>query len=205
MLTDWVEQLVRSMGYIGLAFLMFLENVFPPIPSEVVMPLGGFLSTQQQSMNLIGVVLAGVLGTMVGALVLYYLGRWLHTDRLHAWAEKHGHWILLDPDDIDKAMDSFSRHGNTVVFFGRLIPGVRSLISIPAGSCGMNIWQFLLYTFAGTIIWTGVLAYAGRILGRNYSNVSNVIQWATYVVLAVFIFTVIWWVVKKRRQKSSHA
>jgi membrane protein DedA with SNARE-associated domain len=194
----WIEQFIRDMGYTGLALLVFLENIFPPIPSEVIIPLGGFLSTQQQSMHFIGVIVAGVIGTVLGSLLLYYLGRWLHAHRLRDWAEKHGHWVLLDPEDIDKAMNWFDHHGKAAVFFARLVPGVRSLISIPAGSCGMNIWQYLLYTLAGTAIWITALAYAGRILGQNYSNVSNVIQWATYAVLAVFVGSIIWWIAKKR-------
>lgn len=204
-MTAWVENFIRNMGYLGLVALTFLENVFPPIPSEIILPLGGYLSTQQEKMNFIGVVLAGVVGSLLGAILLYALGRIFRAERLHNWAEKHGHWILLDPEDIDQAMDWFDRHGKGAVFFARLIPGVRSFISIPAGSTQMNLGVFLLYTTAGTAIWTAALAYAGRVLGQNYDDVGTVIQWATYIVIAAFVGSVVWWVIRKRRRHHQRA
>lgn len=202
-MTNWVEQWVRSMGYIGLALLTFIENVFPPIPSEVIIPLGGYLTTQQNNMHLAGVILAGIVGSVVGAVVLYYLGHYFHADRLRSWAEKHGKWILLDPEDIDKAERWFENHGSWAVFLCRMIPGVRSLISVPAGSSGMHMPTFLVYTTLGTAIWTAALAYAGSVLGQNYSDVGTVTQWATYVVIASLIGTIVWWVVRKRRQQHA--
>ncbi len=202
-MTGWVEELIRNMGYWGLFFLSFLENIVPPIPSEVVLPLGGYLSTQQQEMNFWGVVLAGTAGSVLGAILLYALGRIFRVEHLRAWAEHHGHWILLDPEDIDQAMDWFNRHGKRTIFFARVIPGVRSFISIPAGSTGMNIGIFLLYTTAGTAIWTTVLVYAGRVLGQNYDDVGMVIQWATYGVIAMFLGSVVWWVMKKRKKQQA--
>jgi len=200
--TDWVEQFVRDMGYLGLAFLTFLENVFPPIPSEIILPLGGYLSTQQPEYTFIGVVGAGVVGSLAGALVLYYLGCYFNEPRLKRWVSKHGHWLLLDPEDIDEAVDWFERHGRKAVFICRIIPGARSLISIPAGSSGMKMRVFLLYTTLGTAIWSTALAYAGRLLGQNYSDVGNATQWATYAVIATVIGTIIWWILRKRANNT---
>lgn len=193
----WIETIVQDMGYIGLVLLTFLENIFPPLPSEVIMPLGGFLAAQGQ-LNLVGVILAGTLGSLAGALPLYYLGKYLHEDRLKGWLDERGQWLLLTPDDIEQADNWFDRHGTKAVFFCRLIPGVRSLISIPAGSSGMKMLPFLLYTSAGTALWSTILAVAGQMLGEQYGNVGAFLRWTTYVVVALFLLSVIWFVVQRR-------
>lgn len=200
-MSGWIESTMQQMGYLGVVLLMFLENVFPPIPSEVVMPLAGFSATQGQ-LTLRGVILAGMAGSVLGAIPLYYLGRWLGTERLARWAERHGHWVLLSPGEIERADRWFGRHAKSAVFFARLVPGVRSLISIPAGMCGMPLGRFLLLTAAGTLLWSGLLASAGRLLGERYQAVSRYLGPVTYGVLGGLLLWYLIYAWKKHRENS---
>ncbi|GJL48964.1 MAG: alkaline phosphatase [Nitrospirales bacterium] len=193
---DWVKSMVNGLGYTGLTMLMFLENVFPPIPSEVIMPLGGFLTTTQE-LTFIGVVLAGTLGSVLGALPLYYLGHHFDETYLKQLTDRYGRWLLMTSADIDYASAWFQRHGRKAVFFGRLVPGVRSLISVPAGSCHMPMGTFLLLTAGGAGIWTTFLAYTGRWLGKHYEQVSQYMQPLSYFVAALFLVGFAWWTYKK--------
>ncbi len=197
---------MESLGYVGIVALMFLENIFPPIPSELIMPLAGFTSAQGK-LTFIGVVLAGMLGSVLGALPLYYLGRLLGEERLKELADRYGRWLTVSSDEIEKADRWFDRHGHKAVFFGRLIPGVRSLISIPAGISGMNLLTFLLYSALGTGIWAAVLAYLGRLLGENYDKVNTYLGPVAYVVLGgLVIVGAAWvWYRKQRRGRPESA
>lgn len=172
----WITGLMNSMGYAGVVLLMFLENVFPPIPSELIMPLAGF-TARQGKLAFVGVVLAGMVGSVLGALPLYYAGRLLGKERIKAWADRNGKWLALSGDDIEKADAWFDRHGDKGVFLGRLVPGVRSLLSIPAGLSGMALPKFLLYSALGTGLWAALLAYGAgcwaagtSIWGRCHSS-----------------------------------
>lgn len=197
-MTEWITQLVNDLGYVGLAFLTFLENVFPPLPSEIIMPLGGFLASQGR-LTLVGVVLAGVLGSVAGSLVLFALGRYFSEERLKEWTVRYGQWLLLSAEDLERAFEWFDRHGKEAVFLARLVPGVRSLISIPAGICRMDLVPFLLYTALGTAVWSGALAYGGVLLGDQYERLGQVVRWATYVIIAVAIAAVARWLIQRRR------
>ena len=198
-MTDWIIPLIHELGYIGLAFLTFLENVFPPIPSEVIIPVGGFLVAQGR-LTLIGVVLAGTMGSLAGGIVLYAMGRQFSQERLTGWADRYGHWLLLTVEDVDKAFDWFDRHGRWAVFLARLVPGVRSLISIPAGSHAMDLVPFLIYTALGTAIWSAALAFGGIVLGARYEQIGHLMDWVTYGVIALLVLGVLRWVVKRRRR-----
>lgn len=203
---DWIEELIRNMGYIGLAFLMFADTIFPPFPSETIMPLAGFLSMQDaQSMNFIGAVAAGTFGSVLAAVVLYYLGRVLGIDRLKRWSRRYGKWLLLDEHEIERGFAWFEQHGKAAVFFTRMIPGLRSLISIPAGASGMGLGVYLLYTIPGTAIWVAALAFVGRTLSENYDNVTNVIRWATYATVLILIVIIAWWVWRKKKSQDTPA
>jgi membrane protein DedA with SNARE-associated domain len=197
-MTDWIINTVQTLGYLGIGLLMFLENVFPPIPSELIMPLAGF-TTVQGELSFVGVVIAGLLGSTVGQLPLYYLGKLVSQERLERWADKYGKWLTLSHQDVENAQTWFDRHGNKVVFFGRLVPGIRSLVSIPAGSCGMSLPKFLAYSAAGMGLWAAVLAWIGRLLGRNYEAVSNYIGPVSYLVLGLIILVVIIKIVQRKR------
>ena len=167
----WVEGVMNSLGYAGVVFLMFIENIFPPIPSELVMPLAGYTAARGE-LNFVGVVLAGMVGSVIGALPLYYLGYYVGEDRLATWADKNGKWLTLSGEDVRKSGRWFGKYQGAAVFFARLVPGVRSLISIPAGVAKMNLVVFLAYTAVGTGIWALLLALLGRVLGQNYEQVS---------------------------------
>jgi membrane protein DedA with SNARE-associated domain len=197
----WAQGIMERMGYWGVTLLMFLENVFPPIPSEVVMPFAGFTAARGQ-MTFWGVVVAGTLGSVLGALPLYYLGKFVGVKRIKGWADRWGKWLTVSGKDVDTAMGWFDRRGGLAVFLCRLVPGVRSLISIPAGACGMTMWKFLLYTTAGSAIWVVLLAYAGTKLGQNYERVEKWMKPVTYAVLAA---VVIWIGVTIWRRKHAGA
>ncbi len=201
---EWITNTMNSLGYLGVVGLMFLENVFPPIPSELIMPLAGFTTTQGR-LSFWGVVLAGVIGSVLGQLPLYYLGKKVGEERLKAWADKHGKWLTISGKDIEKAKSWFDRHGGGAVFFCRLIPGVRSLISIPAGFDNMNLALFLLYSALGTALWAGVLAYLGRLLGNNYQKVEQYLGPVTYVVFGALALAIFLWVRKRKKEGGEGA
>lgn len=192
---------MSSLGYIGIGLLMFAENLFPPIPSELIMPLAGF-TVAKGEMNFVLAVLAGVIGTVVGALPWYYAGKLVSEERLRSLADKYGKWIALSGKDIDKADRWFDKHGNQAVFFCRLVPGVRTLISLPAGISGMPLAPFLLYSTLGTTLWVGLLTYLGFVLGDNYDLVDEYLGPASKIVLALLVVAFIAWVVIKKRKKT---
>jgi membrane protein YqaA with SNARE-associated domain len=140
-LIDWIVTAIERTGYLGVFLLMLIDNVFPPIPSEVIMPLAGFAAARGQ-LSLIGVFLAGTAGSLSGALVWYGVGRWLGRERLRRFATRHGRWLTLSPAEVDRASAWFARRGGLSVLIGRVIPGVRSLISVPAGVAGMPLTPF---------------------------------------------------------------
>ena len=190
-MSNWIKSIIENSSYPGIVFLMFLENVFPPIPSELIIPLAGFVSTQGK-LSVIGVVTAGTLGSVLGALILYFLGRRIGAAKLRAWCDAHGRWIGLSRADLDKSDRWFERHGAKTVLLGRLVPGVRSLISIPAGVSRMEFGVFLLFTTIGSAVWTTALAVAGRLLGRNYEQVEHIIgPVSTAIVVGIVLMLVI--------------
>lgn len=195
---NWITHLMNSMGYAAIVGLMFLENVFPPIPSELIMPLAGFTAAKGK-LSLLGVIVAGTLGSVLGALPLYYLGKIVGQERLVAWADKHGKWLALSGRDISKSKDWFDKHGHKAVLVCRLVPGVRSLISIPAGIAEMPLPQFLIYSALGAGLWTAILAFAGFKLGENYARVEKYLGPAAYVVLGAIAVAYVVRVVKQNK------
>jgi membrane protein DedA with SNARE-associated domain len=199
---EWITDIMHSLGYVGIGLLMFLENLFPPIPSELIMPLAGF-TVGQGKMQFAPVVVAGVVGTVLGALPWYYAGKLLGEKRLQRLANRYGKWLGLSAQDIGKARRWFNKHGNKAVFFCRLVPGVRTLISIPAGISSMPLVPFLLYSTLGTLLWVGLLTYAGYLLGENYELVDEYLGPVSKIVLVGLIVAFVVWVVKRnvRRRK----
>jgi membrane protein DedA with SNARE-associated domain len=185
-MADWVISTIESTGYLGIIFLMFLENVFPPIPSEVIMPLAGFMVAEGKQ-KLIGVIIAGTVGSVLGALPLYYAGFFLGEERLKQFADKHGRWLTVSRHDLERAKKWLDRHGGLAVLLCRLVPGVRSLISIPAGIARMNVASFLFYTALGAGIWTALLAFAGYLLGAKFAQVGEYLNPASYVVFGAIL------------------
>ncbi|HEY9809509.1 MAG TPA: DedA family protein [Halomicronema sp.] len=197
---QWITETMKTLGYFGIGLLMFLENLFPPIPSELIMPLAGFTIFQKQ-MEFFPAILAGVVGTVLGAFPWYYAGKLLGEERLEQLADKYGKWISVSAKDIKKANNWFNRHGTKAVFFGRLVPGVRTLISIPAGINGMAVIPFLLYSTIGTIIWVSFLTVAGYYLAslnKDYHLVDEYLGPVSKIVLAILVIGFILWVVRKK-------
>lgn len=181
---EWINETIRALGYSGVAVLTFLENLFPPIPSEIIIPLAGFVAARGD-MQVWGVIVAGSFGSLVGALVWYEVGRRLGETRLRAWVDRHGKWLTLTARDVDRAQDWFRRHGRTSVLVGRMVPGVRTFVSLPAGFARMPMGAFLVYSAVGTIAWTAALTYAGVALRANYARVGDYVGVATNIVFAV--------------------
>ena len=196
---DWVISIMQTMGYPGIGLLMFLENIFPPIPSELIMPAAGFAATSG-GVTLWGAILAGIIGSVLGQLPLYYLGRLVGRRRLKRWADQHGRWLMVSAANIDQADAMFNRHGKSAVFFCRVVPGLRSLISIPAGIAKMNLATFLIWTTLGTTIWTSALTTLGYVLGQNYERVSEYMGPASTIILGLLVAAAIVWVLHQRRK-----
>lgn len=201
---DWIKNLLLSGGYPVIAGLMFVENVFPPIPSELIMPLAGFHASTGK-LSIWGVILAGMIGSLLGQLPLYYLGKVVGEDRLKTWADKHGKWIGVSGDDITKAHEWFDKHGTKSVVFARVVPGVRSLVSIPAGFTNMPLVPFLLYSAIGTGVWSAALALIGRALGEKYELVDRYLGPVTYVVLGGIVLALIVRAVKQKKAARGEA
>jgi membrane protein DedA with SNARE-associated domain len=183
---DWIVGWVESGGYVAIALLMLLENVFPPIPSELIMPLAGF-SASKGNLNIVGVVTAGTAGSLAGAFFWYWIGRAVGADRVKEFARRHGRWLTLSPGEIDRARAVFDRHRASALFLGRLIPTVRTLISLPAGVNRLPIVVFTIWTLLGTALWTSLLAGAGYLLQSQYERVSGWVNPVSNVVLAALV------------------
>jgi membrane protein DedA with SNARE-associated domain len=183
--------LVEQMGYWGLLALMFLENLFPPIPSELIMPLGGFLAAQGK-MDPFLVVLVGTTGSVLGALPWYWLGRAFGRDRLFRLADRFGFIMTMDPPDVLQAFNWFERHGRKAVLLGRLIPAIRTLISVPAGLACMPLPGFLALTTLGSLVWTSVLTAAGYLLETQYEQVQDYVDPASKLVVFGVIAIYLW-------------
>ena len=175
-------------GYGAILLAMFLENLIPPIPSELIMPLGGFYVSQGQ-LDFLPVVLAGLIGTVVGALPWYGIGRLVNEEKLEQWLEKNGRWIGINPQDLARSRQWFNRYGVSLVFWGRLVPGIRTLISVPAGVELMSITPFLIWTTAGSLIWTLFLTITGFYLGDNYTNIQTWISPLSSIFKTIIILT----------------
>ncbi len=198
---DWITGIMGDLGYFGIAFLMFAENVFPPIPSELIMPLAGF-SAASGEMSLFLVIVAGSIGSLAGAVFWYYVGALVGERRLKRWSERHGRWLTLSPDEVDEASAWFARHGGKAVFFGRLVPAVRTLISVPAGISAMPMGRFLAYSTAGTILWTTFLALAGYFLESQYAAVEGWVNPVSNVVVIGLLAWYVWRVATFGRRTS---
>jgi membrane protein DedA with SNARE-associated domain len=197
-LAEWVISVIETLGYPGLTVLVALENVFPPIPSEIILPLAGFL-TGQNRFSFLLVLVATTLGSLIGALALYAVGLAIGQRRVNRLVERYGHWALLTPDDLTRAEQWFDRHGPIAVFTGRLLPIVRSLVSIPAGYRQMPLGQFLLLTGAGSAMWNGALVGLGWALGENWHVIERYVGWLQYVVIVVVAFLVLRFVWQRLR------
>ena len=203
---EFIMSIMGKYGYIGVFFLIAIENIFPPIPSEVILLFGGFMTTYT-SLHVVGVIISATIGSVVGAIILYFIGKLLNKERLISIVSgKVGKILRLKPKDIEKADKWFDERGNVAVFFCRFVPIVRRLISIPAGMSDMPIRSFLLFTTIGTLIWNTVLVILGSKMGENWTKIVDFIsEYAsiTLVVLVIgFIAFVAWFYFGRLHKKK---
>jgi membrane protein DedA with SNARE-associated domain len=188
---DWITAIITRIGETGIALLMFLENVLPPIPSEVIMPLAGFIASRGQ-MALAAVILAGTIGSLAGAVLWYWIGRKLGRRRMKRLTRRTGRWLAVSPQDVDRAEDWFARYGGLAVLVGRLVPTVRTFISVPAGITAMPFGRFLVYTLVGTALWTALLAAAGFVLAAQYHRIADWLDPVSAAVLGTLALWYLW-------------
>ena len=202
---SWIINLIDQYGYWGVFFLIALENIFPPIPSEVILTFGGFM-THGTSLSVIGVIIVSTAGSVIGALVLYGLGLLLDVERLERLIDRFGKFLRLTKEDIHKADAWFDRYGIWTVLFCRLVPLVRSLISIPAGMANMNFGLFLLFTTIGTLIWNTILVNVGAAVGSNWHDIVQYMDMFSNIVYAIitllFLLVIIWYLRKRKERKN---
>lgn len=200
----WSQDLIHTLGYAGITFLIMLETVVPPIPSELVLPLAGSLSAQGRFDVLLAIAAATV-GSVGGASFLYFFSRWAGLERLERMVARYGKWVMFSPADLNKSLGWFVRYGSWAVFFCRLIPGIRSLVSIPAGLAEMHFGRFLVLTVAGSAIWNSSLIYAGYLLGHNWSQIEEImspLSKVVYVAIGLCVITLICTRFIKRRKPA---
>ncbi len=198
---DWITGVVERTGYLGVALLMLAENVFPPIPSELIMPLAGFTAARG-SLDIVLVVVAGTAGSLLGAVLWYYVGKWIGAEHLKRWTAAHGRWFTISPDEVDQAANWFRRHGGKAVLIGRVVPAVRTLISVPAGVAGMPLAPFLIYSAIGTVTWSGLLAGAGYLLEGQYQAVAGYVNPISNVVVGLIALYYLYRVVTFKRRTN---
>ena len=193
---------MEQFGYFGVAFLIMIENLFPPIPSEVILTFGGFMTTTTE-LNIPLMIVAATIGAVVGAAILYGIGTLLDVERLDKIVDKYGNILRITHADIHKADSWFDRYGFWTVFFCRFVPLIRSLISLPAGMANMNFGLFLLFTTVGTVIWNTVLIYLGAAVGSQWETIvhyMDIYSNIAYVIIGLVGIAVIIWYIRKRKQ-----
>ena len=189
---DWIISIMEQFGYLGIFLLIIIENVFPPIPSEIILAFGGFMTTQTE-MNVLGVIGVATAGSLIGAIILYWLGSILNFERIERFTIKYGKYLGLKITDIKKAMKFYKKYQKKAVFFGRVVPVVRSLISIPAGMAKMDLKSFVFYTVMGSLIWNSILVVCGMLLGQSWQTILyyfDVYATITYIVIAFALISI---------------
>ena len=201
---NWITQFMEQYGYLGVFLMIALENVFPPIPSEIILPFGGFMTTYT-SMTVTGVVIASTAGSVVGAMILYGIGLLLDVERLEKIIDRFGHILRVTKEDVHKADAWFDKYGIWTVLFCRMVPLIRSLISIPAGMSNMKFWLFIVFTTVGTLIWNIILVSVGAALGDNWDRITefmDVYSNIAYAIIGIGIIIFLVYFFNKKRKKS---
>lgn len=199
----WIIHFMEQYGYFGIAWLIFLENVFPPIPSEIILTFGGFMTTKTD-LTFVGVVITSTIGSVIGAIALYGIGTWIGENKLYNLVHNYGKFLRVTTEDLTKTFKWFERYGYWTIFFCRFIPLIRSLISIPAGITRMNIWIFIIFTTIGTLLWNIVLIYLGQTVGGNWHvivNYMDIYSKIIYVLLLLLVIYILFKWLKRIRQK----
>ena len=195
---EYIDKAVETnanLAYLTIFLAMFLENIIPPIPSEIIMPLGGFF-VYQQKLNFYILVFWGLLGTIAGSLPWYYLGRLVNEKRLSNFLDDKGKYLGITSNDLAKSKRWFDKYGVSLIFWGRLVPGIRTLISVPAGIELMSLRRFLIWTTLGSLIWVALLTYAGYVFGENYLVIDTYFEKVKYVLKPIFITLLLYLLVK---------
>ena len=200
---NWITEFMSEFGYFGVLLLILLENIFPPIPSEVILTFGGFMTTFSD-MTQLGVIIAATIGSVIGAMILYSIGLLIDVSRLEKIVDRWGHLLRLTRKDIHKADAWFDKYGPWTVFFCRLVPLIRSLISIPAGMSNMNFPLFLLLTTLGSLLWNGILVSVGVAVGDNWASIVHYMDIYSNIAYALIglsgVAAVIWYVRFRRKR-----
>ena len=200
-LAQWVQDVIEQLGYVGVALLVVLENVFPPIPSEIVLPFAGFVA-QRGSDSVVLMILAATVGSVIGALIMYWIAAIIGDERLHAFTRKFGKWVQIREADLTRAEEWFDRHAVSAVLVGRCVPLIRSVVSIPAGFRRMKLIPYIAYTFLGSLVWNIALVGAGAILGENWERVEPVVeafQWIVIVLVIAAVARLVYTFFRRRR------
>ncbi len=184
-----------TVAYLTICLAMFLENIIPPIPSEIIMPLGGFF-VYQQKLNFYTLVFWGLFGTIAGSMPWYYLGKLVNEKRLSNFLDKNGKYLGITSKDLAKSKIWFDKYGVSLVFWGRLVPGIRTLISVPAGMELMPLRKFLIWTILGSLIWILLLTYAGFVFGENYQIIETYLDQIKYIVKPILLLVFIYFLIK---------
>ncbi|SFR78354.1 DedA family protein [Sphingomonas jatrophae] len=195
---DWIGTLIRDGGYLAVAGLMLLETIFPPVPSEIIMSFAG-VQAGKGELSLPGAIAAGVIGAMIGNLAWYLVARRLGVDRFKRLVRRHGRWLTLQEKEVDRADRFFDRWNRWFVCLGRLVPTVRSLVSIPAGLFEMPLASFLVWSTLGTTGWTAALAYAGHALGERYGDIDRWLGPISNGILVALLVVYVWRVIRWRK------
>lgn len=195
-LANWVISIISGLGYPGVFILMTLESALIPIPSEVTMPFSGFLVTQGQ-FNFWLVVLAGTLGNLIGSLLAYALGFWGQEVVVRKTIRRWGKYLLVTEDELDRAEAWFRKYGDPIVFFSRIMPVIRTFISLPAGIARMNLTKFNIYTVLGSALWSAFLTYIGVALGKNWHSIGGYFRKFDVLLIALGIIFISWYIYHK--------
>ena len=185
-LATWVQDVIEQLGYLGVALLVVLENVFPPIPSEIVLPFAGFVA-QRGSDSVVLMILAATVGSVIGALIMYWIAAVIGDERLHVFTRKFGKWVQIREADLTRAEEWFDRHAVSAVLVGRCVPLIRSVVSIPAGFRRMKLIPYIAYTFLGSLVWNIALVGAGAMLGENWERVEPVVATFQWIVIVLIV------------------
>lgn len=198
---QWILNVMQQLGYWGIMILMFLDNVIPPIPSEVIMPSAGYTASQGH-LNIIGVILAGCIGSLLAAALLYWLGSKCPNEKIFHFCDRYGKYIGIKGHDMQQALDWFEQRGHNIVLFGRMMPAIRSLISVPAGMSGMPFAKFILYSTLGTIPWTTFLALVGYYVGQNKALMTQIFSQFGYFILSIVAIVLSYFLWKKYQKNK---
>ena len=216
-LANWVQDVINQFGYIGVALLVVIENVFPPIPSEIVLPFAGFVAQQgansvgttadaaQSDTTVIGMMIAATIGSVVGALILYFVSAAIGPERLRGFVERFGRWFGVKSADLVRAEAWFDRRSSAAVLVGRCVPLIRSIVSIPAGFRRMKLTSFVVLTAIGSAVWNIALIGAGAVLGDQWERVGEYVGVFQWLVIGAILLLLVRFVVsriKNRRQKN---